>query len=331
MIVLGIETSCDDTSAALFDGKSLLSNVISTQLVHQRFGGVVPELASRSHIQLVFPVIREAMNQADVVQSDIEGIAVTYGPGLVGSLLVGLSVAKGMALSLRIPFIGINHLEGHLWANRLAYPDITPPFVVLIASGGHTQLVFVERWGFYRVLGRTRDDAAGEAFDKVAKLLNVGYPGGPPIEKLALEGNPEYIRFPRAFLEENSLDFSFSGVKTAVLNHVRSIGPGETEKHLADIAASFQEAVIAVLVEKTITAAKEVGVYSVCMAGGVAVNKALQEQMRQKGSKKNIKIYCPSPQLCTDNGGMIAAAGHYYVHDGITSQLNLSPAPSLNF
>ena len=331
MIVLGIETSCDDTSAAIFDGESLLSNVISTQLVHQRFGGVVPELASRYHIRLVFPVIREAMDQAGVLQSDIDGIAVTYGPGLVGSLLVGLSVAKGLTLSLGIPFIGVNHLEGHLWANRLAYPDITPPFVVLIASGGHTQLVFVEKWGLYRMLGRTRDDAAGEAFDKVAKLLNIGYPGGPVIEKLALDGNPEYIRFPRAFLEENSLDFSFSGVKTAVLNHVRSIGPEETEKHLADIAASFQEAVIDVLVEKTITAAKEMGVYSICMAGGVAVNKALQEQIRRKSFKKNIKIYCPPPQLCTDNGGMIAAAGHYYLQHGTISQLNLSPAPSLNF
>ena len=185
MIVLGIETSCDDTSAALFDGNSLLSNIISTQLIHPRFGGVVPELASRSHIQLVFPVIREVLDQAGILQNNIEGIAVTYGPGLVGSLLVGLSVAKGMALSLRIPFIGVNHLEGHLWANRLAYPDITPPFVALIASGGHTQLVFVEKWGLYRVLGRTRDDAAGEAFDKVAKILGLGYPGGPIVEKMA--------------------------------------------------------------------------------------------------------------------------------------------------
>ncbi len=331
MIVLGIETSCDDTSAALFDGNSLLSNIISTQLIHQRFGGVVPELASRSHIQLVFPVVREALDQAGILQNNIEGIAVTYGPGLVGSLLVGLSVAKGMALSMGIPFIGVNHLEGHLWANRLAYPDITPPFVALIASGGHTQLVFVEKWGLYRVLGRTRDDAAGEAFDKVAKLLNIGYPGGPPIEKLAQKGNPEYIHFPRAFLEENSLDFSFSGVKTAVLNHVKSIGPEETEKHLADIAASFQKAVIDVLVEKTITAARELGVYSICLSGGVAVNKALQENMKQKGSRENIKIYCPPPQLCTDNGGMIAAAGYYYLHNGVTSPLNLSPAPSLNF
>ena len=331
MIVLGIETSCDDTSAAVFDGSSLLSNIISTQLIHQRFGGVVPELASRSHIQLVFPVIREALGKAGISKDDIEGIAVTYGPGLVGSLLVGLSVAKGMALSLKVPFVGVNHLEGHLWANRLAYPDITPPFIALIVSGGHTQLVLVERWGGYRMLGRTRDDAAGEAFDKIGKLLNIGYPGGPPIEKLARKGDPKYIHFPRAFLGDKSLDFSFSGVKTAVLNYVRSIGPKDTEKHLANIAASFQQAIIDVLVEKTIAAAKEFGIDTVCLSGGVAVNKALQEDMKQKAYPENIKVYCPPPQLCTDNGGMIAAVGYYYLHEGITSSLNLSPSPSLNF
>lgn len=330
MIVLGIETSCDDTSAAIFDGQSLLANVVSTQLVHRNFGGVVPELASRSHIRLILPVIRQALDRADLMQKELEGIAVTYGPGLAGSLLVGLSTAKGMALSLGIPLIGVNHLEGHIWANRLVEPDLTPPFVVLIASGGHTQTVFVQDWGRYEVLGRTRDDAAGEAFDKVGKLLEVGFPGGPAIERLAKEGSPEYVRFPRAMLGEDSLDFSFSGLKTAVLNHVRTVGPSETRKHLSDIAASFQEAVVDVLAEKTMTAARKVGVRRICLAGGVAVNKTLQERITRRGGQEKMAVLWPSPDLCTDNGGMIAQAGFFYLRQGLTSLLSLSPVPSLN-
>lgn len=330
MIVLGIETSCDDTCAAIYDGRSLLSSVISTQLIHQRFGGVVPELASRSHVQLVLPVVRQALNQAGLERKELQGIAVTFGPGLAGSLLVGLSMAKGMALSLRIPIVGINHLEGHIWANTLSDPDLASRFIVLIASGGHTQIVFVREWGDYEVLGRTRDDAAGEAFDKVGKLLEVGYPGGPAIEKLAREGDSEYTRFPRAFLEEGSLDFSFSGLKTAVLNHVQTIGSEQTRKHLSDIAASFQRAVIDVLVEKTVTAAKRMGIHRICMAGGVAVNKALREHMTRRGREEGMAISWPTPELCTDNGGMIARAGFYYLQQGITSPLSLSPAPSLN-
>ena len=331
MIVLGIETSCDDTSAALFDGQSLISNVISTQLVHRSFGGVVPELASRNHIQLVLPVIKEALNQGGISRKDLQGIAVTYGPGLAGSLLVGLSVAKGMALSLGIPFIGVNHLDGHIWANQLDNPHIKVPFVVLIVSGGHTQIVLVKDWGVYEVMGKTRDDAAGEAFDKVGKLLEVGYPGGPAIEKLALKGDPAYIHFPRAFIETGSLDFSFSGLKTSVLNHIRAIGPQNTQNHRCDIAVCFQEAVIDVLVEKTISAAKGVDVHQICLAGGVAVNKTLQERMTQRGREEDLKVWWPSPGLCTDNGGMIARAGHHYLQQEMSSPLSLSPVPSLNF
>lgn len=330
MIVLGIETSCDDTSAAIFDGQSLTSNVISTQLIHRKFGGVVPELASRSHIQLIIPVIREALDQAGITLKDIQGIAVTYGPGLAGSLLVGLSVVKGLALSLQIPFIGINHLEGHIWANVLDEPRLEPPFIVLIASGGHTQIVFVKAWECYDVLGRTRDDAAGEAFDKVGKLLGVGYPGGPAIERLALKGDHAYKRFPRAFLEDGSLDFSFSGLKTSVLNHVQEIGPEETQRRICDIAVCFQDAVIDVLVEKIMYAARKVGTRHICLAGGVAVNKALQEKVIDKGGEEGFIVTRPSAALCTDNGGMIARAGHHYLIQKISSPLSLSPLPSLN-
>ncbi|MFH1942683.1 MAG: tRNA (adenosine(37)-N6)-threonylcarbamoyltransferase complex transferase subunit TsaD [bacterium] len=330
MIVLGIETSCDDTGAAIFDGQSLLSNVISTQLVHRKFGGVVPELASRAHIRIVLPVVRQALDQADLTLKDVEGISVTQGPGLAGSLLVGLSLAKGMAFSLQIPFVGINHLEGHIWANELENSDLTPPFVVLLVSGGHTQIVFVEAWGDYTLLGRTRDDAAGEAFDKVGKLLHIGYPGGPLIEKLAEKGDPEYVRFPRAFLDEGSLDFSFSGLKTAVLNHVRNMDFKDVQNRLSDIAASFQDAVIDVLVEKAVAAAKMKDVDRICLAGGVAVNKALQERLKRRGSGEGIEVFWPSPSLCTDNAGMIARAGHHYLQKNITSAFNLSPSPSLN-
>jgi N6-L-threonylcarbamoyladenine synthase len=330
MIVLGIETSCDDTSAAIFNGSSLLSNVISTQLIHRQFGGVVPELASRSHIQLLLPVVQQALGQAGMTLNDLSGIAVTFGPGLAGSLLVGLSVAKGFAISLQVPFVGINHLEGHIWANGLSHPDLRPPFIVLIASGGHTQIVFVKDWGKYRILGQTRDDAAGEAFDKVGKLLGVGYPGGPAIENLAREGDLKYHRFPRALLRGEILDFSFSGPKTAVLNHVRGLDEKAVQTHLADISACFQDAVIDVLVEKTILAAKMEGVKRICLAGGVAVNKALQSQMTERGGKENIHVSWPQPSLCTDNGGMIARAGYYYLQQDMSSSLTISPAPSLN-
>lgn len=330
MIVLGIETSCDDTCAALYDGKNLLSNVISTQLIHRNFGGVVPELASRSHVQLILPVVRQSFEQAKIKKEQLQGIAVTYGPGLAGSLLVGLSIAKGLALSMKLPFIGINHLEGHIWANRLVNQDLNPPFVVLIASGGHTQLVTVKEWGDYKVIGRTRDDAAGEAFDKVGKLLEVGYPGGPFIEKLAMDGNPQAISFPRAFLGQESLDFSFSGLKTAVLNYVRSIGVSQVKQNIGDIAASFQEAVIDVLVKKTISAAERFEVKQICLSGGVACNKTLQQRMVHQAQKKGLIVHYPPPMLASDNGGMIACAGHYYLYSKQVSPLSLSPKPSLN-
>jgi N6-L-threonylcarbamoyladenine synthase len=330
MIVLGIETSCDDTSAAIFDGKNLLANVISTQLIHRNFGGIVPELASRAHIQLILPVIRQTIDQAHLSLQNIEGIAVTRGPGLAGSLLVGLSVAKGLSFSLQIPFIGINHLEGHIWANRLHHESLDPPFITLIVSGGHTQLVHVTRWGKYKVIGRTRDDAAGEAFDKVGKLLGLGYPGGPAIENHAKTGNDKYVVFPRAYLKKGSFDFSFSGLKTSVLNHVHAIGPEKKEQHLCDIARCFQDAVVDVLVEKTIRAAQKCQVDIVCLAGGVAVNKALQQRMKQKCSESGISVLWPPPMLCTDNGGMIACAGHDYLTRNISSPLSLSPLPSEN-
>jgi N6-L-threonylcarbamoyladenine synthase len=330
VIVLGIETSCDDTSAAVFDGKALRSNVVSTQLVHRNFGGVVPELASRSHVQLILPVIRQALEQAGIRRSELQGIAATYGPGLAGSLLIGLSAAKAIALSLSVPFVGVNHLEGHLWANFLAHPELDPPFVTLIASGGHTQLVHVRERSDYRVMGRTRDDAAGEAFDKVGKLLKLGFPGGPVIERTAKNGDPKAIAFPRARLEEQSLDFSFSGLKTAVLNRVRTIGEEETARTLPDIAASFQQAVVDVLVQKTVEAAGRAGVRSICLAGGVAVNQALQDRMREKAEREKMRVFFPPPALCTDNAGMIAATGHYYLERRIVSPMTLAPLPSLN-
>jgi N6-L-threonylcarbamoyladenine synthase len=330
-MVLGIETSCDDTSAAVFDGNALRSNVVSTQLVHRSFGGVVPELASRSHVQLILPVIGRSLDQAGIPKSELQGIAATYGPGLAGSLLIGLSAAKAIALSLSIPFVGVNHLEGHLWANFLAHPELEPPFVALIASGGHTQLVHVRERSDYRMMGRTRDDASGEAFDKVGKLLKLGFPGGPVIERTAKGGNPKAVAFPRARLEGRSLDFSFSGLKTAVLNHVRAIGEAETGRTLPDIAASFQEAVVDVLVQKTFEAAGRAGVRSICLAGGVAVNKTLQDRMREKAEREKIRLFFPPPALCADNAGMIAATGHYYLERCMVSPMTLAPNPSLNF
>jgi len=330
MIVLGIETSCDDTSAAIVNGPDLLCNIISTQFIHRQFGGVVPELASRSHIQMISSVIQQALEKSKLQKGDLQGIAVTYGPGLAGSLLVGLSVAKGLAISLGIPFVGINHLEGHIWANVLAHPNLAPPFVTLIVSGGHTQTVHVKSWGDYHVLGRTRDDAAGEAFDKVAKLLKLGFPGGPVIEKMARKSRNSTIQFPRAMMEKRNLDFSFSGLKTAVLNYTIDAGEEQTQSNLSNIADGFQEAVIDVLVEKTIRAAKQVNVSQICIGGGVAVNKALQQEMQQRCHRAGFSVLWPKPDMCTDNGGMIARAGYYYLKMGQSSPISLSPVPSLN-
>ena len=331
MIVLGIETSCDDTSAAVCRDGEITSNVISTQIVHRKFGGVVPELASRSHIKMILPVIRNALEQSGVSRKDIEGIGVTFGPGLSGSLLVGLSSAKALALSLDVPLIGINHLEGHLWANKLTQKDLVPPFLTLIVSGGHTQLVLTRDWGDYQIIGRTRDDAAGEAFDKVARLLKLGYPGGPFIEKEAQSGESTYVSFPRGLHKEETFDFSFSGLKTAVLNHTELIGPQETEKKRAHICASFQEAVVDVLSRKVVQAARQLDVTRICLAGGVAMNKALRERVNILAKTAGFRFYWPGPSLCTDNGGMIAGVAHHYLAEGHTSPLTLAPNPSLNF
>jgi len=330
MNILGIETSCDDTSAAVYNGEALLSNVISTQLIHQKFGGVVPELASRSHIQLVLPVVRQALADAGMAKEALDGIAVTYGPGLAGALLVGLSAAKGLAMTLDVPLVGVNHLEGHLFANKLAHADLTPPFVVLLVSGGHTQLVHVKDWGDYTVMGRTRDDAAGEAFDKVAKLLGLGYPGGPLIEKRARNGNPKSVRFPRAYLDKDKFDFSFSGLKTAVMQHVRKLEADVVQQELDNLCASFQAAVTDVLVYKTIRAAQAVKVDTIAVGGGVAVNGALQAQMRLEAESRKLRCFVPPPAFCTDNGAMIACAGHHYLQAGKISPLSLGPLPSLN-
>ena len=331
MIVLGIETSCDDTSAAVYDGNKLLSNVVSTQLVHRNFGGIVPELASRAHIQLISSVVTQALEHAHLEPKQIDGLAVTYGPGLAGSLLVGLSMAKGLALSLNKPLVGVNHLEGHLFANRLEHPDLSPPFLVLIVSGGHTQLVHVKDWGDYTILGRTRDDAAGEAFDKVSKLLGLGFPGGPLIEKTAKTGNPKAIRFPKANIKDHPLDFSFSGLKTAVLNHVQSLDPKTLSEAIPDIAASFQEAVVSVLIRNLIRASEETGLKKAGLSGGVAINSILRARLQDSANKHGLQVFWPSPVFCSDNGAMIACAGHYYLSSGQTSSLGISPKPSLNF
>ncbi len=331
MIVLGLDTSCDDTGAAIIKNNKILSNKVSSQLIHNQFGGIVPELASRAHIKLSIPVIQQALTEANISIDEVNGVAVTKGPGLVGSLLIGLCIAKGLSLALDIPFIGVNHLEGHIFSNLLADPDLSPPFVVLIVSGGHTQLVMVKKWGKYEILGKTRDDAAGEAFDKVAKMLDLGYPGGPVIEKVANQGDLNYTRFPRAFLKEGSFDFSFSGLKTAVMNHIYNIGEKERKKHSADIAICFQEAVVDVLVKKTIKAAQKQKVDHICLAGGVAVNKRLRNRFQQEAKAAEMEVLYPSPQLCTDNGAMIAAAGLFYLKQGNHSPDSLSPDPSLNF
>lgn len=334
MRILAIETSCDDTGAAVVEnGRKILSNIVSSQvLVHQRYGGVVPELASRKHIELIVPVVTEALSVAQVELKDIDGIAVTHGPGLVGSLLVGLSFAKSLSFAAGIPFIGVHHIEGHLSAIFLEEHPPQFPFVGLVVSGGHTSLYRVDGFGKLKRLGQTRDDAAGEAFDKVAKLLGLGYPGGPIIDELAKKGDPKSIRFPRPSLSKNSFDFSFSGLKTAVVNYVKSNpGPpgGYSEEDLCNLVSSFQEAVVDVLVKKTVQAARHEGLKRVVLCGGVAANRRLRERMNEEVSPEKIRLYIPSPVLCTDNAAMAGVVGYEYLKRGMRSDLTLNAFSSL--
>jgi N6-L-threonylcarbamoyladenine synthase len=315
MMILGIETSCDETAAAVVrDGMQICANVIASQVdFHEKYGGVVPEIASRKHLENIIPVISEALAQAQVTFDDIEGIAVTQGPGLVGSLLVGINAAKAIAYCRKLPLIGINHLEGHICAASLEQNDLALPAVALVVSGGHTSLYLVEDFGRYQLLGKTRDDAAGEAFDKVAKLLNLGYPGGVVIDRLARSGDPHAVVFPRPMLTEENFDFSFSGLKTAVLYYVQGIGGKPSPDAVCDIVASFQDAVVDILVEKTLRAAAHYQVQAIIMAGGVASNSRLRSRMGDAAAHNNVRVSIPSPVLCTDNAAMIAAAGEYRI------------------
>lgn len=330
--ILGIETSCDETSAAVLrNGRDLLSHVISSQIkTHQKYGGVVPEVASREHILHLQSVVEQALTEADVDFADLSGIAVTYGPGLVGSLLVGVAGAKAMAYAAGIPLLGINHLEGHIYANFLHNPELKFPLLALLVSGGHTHLVYFASHGQYRVLGHTRDDAAGEALDKVARTLGLGYPGGPYIQKAAMAGDPHALEFPRAMLEPGSLDFSFSGVKSAVLNTLNSARmKGETVK-VEDVAASFQEAIVDVLVRKTLLALEKTIAPTLVLAGGVAANALLRERLTEETQKRGIVFSYPPPILCTDNGAMIATAGYYRYLAKDFAPWNLNAVPGLN-
>ncbi|MGE5838847.1 MAG: tRNA (adenosine(37)-N6)-threonylcarbamoyltransferase complex transferase subunit TsaD [Deltaproteobacteria bacterium] len=326
MITLGIDTSCDDTSSGvIMDGARVLSSVVHSQVqLHHPYGGVVPELASREHLGKINTVVEQALDKAGTTRKDLDGIAVTVGPGLIGSLLVGLYFAKAFSYVLKIPYVGINHLEGHILSIFLEDNAPSFPYVVLAVSGGHTTLYHVEGIGRYTPLGQTLDDAAGEAFDKVAKILGLGYPGGAVIENLARSGNKDRIRFPRAHLGPDSLDFSFSGVKTAVALFVRKWREnGQKEVSMADIAASFQEAVVDVLAQKTIAAAERTGVRAVVVAGGVACNQALRDRVKDLASRCGMEFYYPRPAYCTDNGAMIALAGYHRLSAGERADLYL--------
>lgn len=334
MVVLGIETSCDETSAAVVADGVVKSNVISSQLVHRKYGGVVPELASRAHQRLIIQVVEEALARGAAQKEDLSGIAATYGPGLAGALLVGLNFGKALAYALHIPFAGINHIEGHLYSNFLGEEKPSYPFLSLIVSGGHTMLVHVESEFQHRVLGQTRDDAAGEAFDKVSKMLGLGYPGGPAIDGQGSQGDPRAIRFPRSFLEEDSYDFSFSGVKTAVLYYLREkkLDPkaGALDPaRLADICASFQASVVDVLVAKTMRATRELNVRDVCIAGGVSANSELRRRLGDEARVGGFRLFHPTLEYCMDNGAMIAYVGWLRLRRGIGSGMELAAVPNL--
>ena len=329
--ILSIESSCDETAAAIVvDGREVKSNIIYSQIeLHKLYGGVVPEIASRKHVEKVNQVIRAAIEEANVTWDDIDAVAVTYGPGLVGALLVGVSAAKAVAYAKKKPLVGVHHIEGHIAANYIEHPDLEPPFMCMVASGGHSHLVYVKDYTTFEIVGRTRDDAAGEAFDKVARAIGLGYPGGPKIDKLAKEGNKEAIHFPRAFMEDAPYDFSFSGLKSAVLNYLNGCEMKHQEIIRADVAASFQQAVVDVLTDNSVRAAKAYGCKKLALAGGVASNSSLRENMQRVASEQGLQFYYPSPIFCTDNAAMIGVAGYYEYKKGIRDGWNLNAKPNL--
>ena len=330
MRVLGIETSCDETAVAVVDDMKVLANVLASQHeIHGRFGGVVPELASRAHLERLNPLMDEALRLADSQWEDVDAVAVTHGPGLVGALLVGLASAKAVALALDVPLVAVNHLEGHIYANFLEHGPPEPPYVVLLVSGGHTMLVHMPEEHSYEILGQTLDDAAGEAFDKIARFLGVGYPGGPEIDRLAQHGNPAAVDFPRAMAQSGDFDFSLSGLKTAVIRYVKSEQAAGREMAIEDLAASFQEAVVDVQVQKTIAAAEEKGVGTVLLGGGVVANTRLRERMQVAADAKGLRLLFPSIELCTDNAAMIAAAGQSRLQRGERSTFDVGAEPGL--
>jgi len=331
MLTLAIESSCDETSCAVIkDGRDILSNIISSQIeIHKEYGGVVPEIASRKHIENINQIIQEALDEANLGFKDMDIVGVTRGPGLVGALLIGISSAKAIAYALDKPLIGVNHIEGHVCANYIEHKDLEPPFICLIVSGGHSYLVHVKDYVDYELVGQTRDDAAGEAFDKVARALNLPYPGGPHIDSLSKIGNKRAIDFPRVMLEKGSYDFSFSGLKTAVLNYLNSMDQKGEKIVVEDVAASFQEAILDVLVEKSFRLAREKGLKKIVMAGGVASNSGLRERMFKRGAEDGVEIYHPSKVLCTDNAAMIGSAAYFNYIKGQKSDLGLRVEPNL--
>lgn len=329
--ILAIESSCDETAAAVVkNGRHMLSNVIASQIdIHKKFGGVVPEVASRKHIEAVNWVVEEALKEANMTLNEIDAIGVTYGPGLVGALLVGLQYAKGLSYGAKKPFIGVNHIEGHICANFIEHKELEPPFMCLVVSGGHTFIVNVEDYGKFQVVGETRDDAAGEAYDKIARAIGLGYPGGPKIDKISKEGNENAIKFPKANFHEETLDFSFSGVKSAVLNYINNATMKGEEINKADVAASFQKAVVDVLVDNVIKACNMKKVNRIAIAGGVASNLKLRARLMEEGKKRNIDILFPSPILCTDNAAMIGSAAYFEFIKGEAASLDLNAKPNL--
>jgi len=330
-IILGIESSCDETAEAIvIDGRHVVSNIIASQIdTHKKFGGVVPEVASRMHIEAVDAVVKAALKESNLTLEEVDAIGVTYGPGLVGALLVGLQYAKGLSLGAKKPLIPVNHIQGHICANFIEHKDLKPPFVSLVVSGGHTFIVYVKGYDEFEVIGQTRDDAAGEAYDKVARALGLGYPGGPKIDKLAKEGNENAIEFPKAKFHEETLDFSFSGVKSAVLNYLNKAKMQNIEVNKADVAASFQKAIVDVLSDNVFLTCEKEKVNKIAIAGGVASNNCLRERLMKEGEKRGIEILFPSPILCTDNAAMIASAAYFNYDKKIEDNLDINAKPNL--